>query len=382
MRHKWGIGLLVFGMLVTNYKAEEIKLQSGHVYVTQMNAGTKDLTTGQLITNGYSDAYDEKTRTLIHFSDEEIWDSEILYKYNANGEEEELIKQDYLDDVGEKLNGFIGVKNGFAYVNSYKYGANNTMTSYINKVDINTGKVIQKYNVTDYATKPLICNNKAYFAKQSNGICYVMVNDGQKTNRLIEGVPVGFYKNYLYVVRNDKEVFTYDINTGKKQGLLQLGPNDTYYIDSDLEDSIFYCIKNSTLMKYVPGASSKICTLGNGAPVNYTRITDVLETNNQYFIGVILGNWNTGVASVKLLQIDKKSKQKTVLYESKVITEYMPGVFYITDIALSNNILYFNAPVLNTNYYTTVNTKGMSYNLKTGELIKQDDEWLNVITVK
>ena len=135
-------------------------------------------------------------------------------------------------------------------------------------------------------------------------------------------------------------------------------------------------------MKYIPGASSQICALGNGGVVNYTRLTEVLETNTDYFAGVILGDSNTGVANVKLLQIDKQTKQKTILYESKVITEYMPYLFYITDLALSNNILYFNAPFLNTNYHTTVSTKGMSYNLKTGQLIKQDDEWLNVIKIK
>lgn len=382
MRFKLGIGILAFGMLVSNYNAEEIKIQQGHVYVTEIKSGTKDLTTGELVSSGYSDAYDKKTNTLIHFSDEGIWDNKVLYKYNADGQKEELIKQSYLDSIGEKLNGFIGVHNGFAYANSYKYDANNRMTSYINKVDINTGKIIKKYNITDSSTMPFICSDKVYFAKKYNGISYVTVNDGNQTKKLVEGVPIGFYKNYVYVVKDNKQVFTYDINTGNKQWLLQLGTNDQIFINSHLEDSILYCIKNLTLMKYIPGASSQICALGNGGVVNYTRLTEVLETNTDYFAGVILGDSNTGVANVKLLQIDKQTKQKTILYESKVITEYMPYLFYITDLALSNNILYFNAPFLNTNYHTTVSTKGMSYNLKTGQLIKQDDEWLNVIKIK
>lgn len=350
--------LLCFGVIfiltACELLANTTTLQPGHVY-TRERGKMYDLTTQQATEMEFVEGYDAKTDTYIYYDDDSLWDDPMLYKVSATtGESELLLTQQQLDIWGEKCYNLESIQNGCVYVMTNKYiqkGNRSIMMVYLNQIDIITGKVLRRWDVSNKLNYVRVCNDRVFYDKKINGKLMTVENVNNKEIPVIEGTPFAFYKEYLltYDYKNNSGtestvIYAYNTKTNKKDYLVTLAKGDSYYFRNNKLPSSrpLYYIKNDKFYKAVPNGSNLICELEQKVN-DYYQLVDVLETDKAYLISYL--HYNDKEGYTKFLYIDKATKEKTVIFTDSIFLAYMPSLFYVESIDIDiNNTIYFTAP--------------------------------------
>lgn len=367
---------LIFVLTACELLASITSLEPGHVY-TREGRKMYDLTTQQATEMDFVEGYDAKTDTYIHYDDDSLWDDPMLYKVSATtGESELLLTQQQLDTCGEKCYNLESIQNGCVYVMTNKHiqkGNRSIMKVYLNQIDIITGKVLGRWDVSNRANCVRVCNDRVFYDKKINGKCMTVENVNNKEIPIMEGTPFAFYKENLFICdyknnsgTESNTLYAYNTKTNKKSYLVTLGDGSAYYYgDNRLPSSKpLYYIKNDKFYKAVPGGINMICELEQKAN-DYYQLTDVLETDKAYLISYL--HYNDKEGYTKFLYIDKTTKEKTVIFSDSIFLAYMPSLFYIKYIDIDvNNTIYFTAPYKRKlGGYDDVVPHSYNYNLKT-----------------